>query len=91
MNEYLKEILTEMCSRVKIKFEEKNLKNEHWFQKYEWTQKEEKDFVNWLAEYMKNNKEARETLMMFPRKNKRELKQFAEMFCFNYGWRYKDD
>jgi len=89
MNKYLKEILIEMCKRVNAKYEDIDFKKEQWFLEYEWTNEEEASFINWLVDYMKQNKEARDTLMMFPRNNKRDLERFANSFIFNYGWKYK--
>jgi len=89
MNKYLKEILIEMCKRVNAKYEDIDFKKEQWFLEYEWTNEEETSFINWLVDYMKQNKEARDTLMMFPRNNKRDLERFANSFIFNYGWKYK--
>ena len=89
MNKYLKEILIEMCKRVNAKYEDIDFKKEQWFLEYEWTNEEEASFINWLVDYMKQNKEVRDTLMMFPRNNKRDLERFANSFIFNYGWKYK--
>jgi len=84
MNEYLKEILTEMCRRVNAPFSVVN-STKDWYLKYSWTLLEEESFENWLVEYLKTHKEARK-LMRLPTTKKKELKRFAKNFTSNYGW-----
>ena len=85
----LKPVLTKMCEYVNANPEEIEWRNEEdpYFWKYEWTQKQEQDFINWLADYLYNNKEARNAIMEYPRKNKKICRRVAEFFVWNYGWK----
>ena len=89
MNKYLKEILKKQCQIVKADYNKMNFKKENWFLDYEWTEIEQDKFIDWLVEYMKKNKEARNSLMSIPSTNKRFLEKFANGFVLNYGWRTK--
>lgn len=88
-SKYLKAILTEMCKRVKAKYDSINFKAESWFSSRSWTEKEQDDFELWLVDYMHKNEEARMELMERPRADKRDLKKFAKAFTFFCGWSLK--
>ena len=87
MNEYLINILKEMCLRVGAYYDKIDFKSNDWYLQYFWNEEEEKDFVNWLSDYLYNNTKARNSLVTFPRKNKKETRKVAEEFVWNYGWR----
>ena len=85
-------ILTEMCRRVDVRFEDVNFSKQgdkEWFQKYEWSEEEQDDFKKWLVDYLYKSTEARRELTEIFSKNKRQLTRAAEMFCFSYGWKFK--
>lgn len=86
MSKYLKIILSEMCTYVDTTFDSVDFNKEGWFHNYFWTTEAEEKFLSWLEDFLYNNAEARREVMMFPNKNKRGIKRFAEMFVFNYGW-----
>ena len=78
-----------MCKRVKTRYEDINFKKPNWFHDFQWTQKQEDNFKEWLTNYLKTNKEAREELMQSPR-----LKGYikiANEFLFQYGWKTKQN
>ena len=91
MNKYLKEILKEMFRRAGEKYpkDEKYFKKENWFWSKTWTEKEQDDFREWLIDYIKDNKEARQKLMNIPSAHKRALEKLADDFLLNYGWKLK--
>jgi len=86
MNQELKTILDEMCSRVGAK--DVNFEEDNWYLKHTWTEKEQDDFINWLANYLYENKEAREMFVNL-RKVKRDCNKASNKFVLNYGWRTK--
>lgn len=90
-DKYLAPILQEMCKRVDAPYDEIDFKKEGWFMDYEWTEKEEDSFEEWLVEYMHKNNKARRELMTLSSKNKKYLKEFAQWFVFDYGWKYKEN
>ena len=81
---HLSVILTEMCSRVGVEYKGID------FKKHSWTQEQEDSFVEWLANYLRENKDARDTLMQYQTKNKRETLEFAKSFVWNYGWKIRE-
>lgn len=90
MKKHLREILREMCNRVNAKISYMDFED-GWYNEYEWTEEERKEFKEWMTEYLCKNAEARNELMFFPSKDPKILSKFCNMFVFNYGWRLKDD
>jgi len=89
-NRYLIRILKEMCKRVSANYDEIDFTKELWFMKYEWSKEEEQSFINWLADYLYKNKEARQVIVFSSyNKTKKYMKKVAEEFTFNYGWKTK--
>jgi hypothetical protein len=86
MNQELKTILDEMCSRVGAK--DVNFEEDNWYLKHTWTEKEQDDFINWLANYLYENKEARKMFVNL-RKVKRDCNKASNKFVLNYGWKTK--
>ena len=89
MNKYITTILKEQFRRVNADFptDEKYFKKENWFWDKEWTTEEEQDFKKWLFDYMIKNKRARQELMMFTSKSKKNVKRFVDEFIMDYGWK----
>lgn len=86
MNQELKIILDEMCSRVGAS--NIDFRSDHWYEDYTWTEEEEKDFINWLANHLYENKEARKMFVNL-RKVKRDCNKASNKFVLNYGWKTK--
>jgi hypothetical protein len=82
-------ILSEMFRRVGDTYSSDKTKDNFWYYAHEWTESEERDFVDWLTEYLYNNKEARKELMAFPTKNKNRCDRVSNYFVLWYGWKYK--
>lgn len=89
---YLEEIIREMCKRVGANFDDIIFKDKEnlWFHKYEWIEEEQKDFENWLVDFFRANKGAREELMETPSKDKKIIEGTVRMFILNYGWKLKN-
>lgn len=93
MNEYLKEILWNMCKRVdmsKKKFGSFDFRKPSWFHQYSWTEEEEEDFKQWLIRYLREHEEARYDLLRIFSSDKRFLQKVANEFAMNYGWKIKE-
>lgn len=86
-DEQLKIILTEMCSRVSIKYEEVDFSQDGWFMDHCWTDEEQDNFRKWLAEKLLEWKCVRKG------KYRGEPHGYYEAgkFVFNYGWRTKEE
>jgi len=89
IDERLIPIMVKMCEYVDADPDEIEWKNEDdpYYMKHEWTSEQEQAFIAWLADYMYDNKEARDMMMEFPRKTKKLCRQVSEQFVWNYGWR----
>ena len=61
-----------------------------WFMQYEWTYSQQSEFVEWLTEYLYNDKSARDEIMNWGRKNKKLCMKVAYEFVWNWGWKLKD-
>jgi len=85
MTKHLKIIMEEMCNRVGVYFDDIDFKEDRWYQKYSWSEKEEESFKEWLLNYLLKNKEAREELLSF--KSKTGIKKAVDQFMLGYGWK----
>jgi len=87
--DYLDIILEEMFKRVGAIYDPAKVHIDGWYNEHEWTKTEEDNFINWLAELLYSNKDARNKIMAFKSKNKKRCKDAANWFVFNYGWKTK--
>lgn len=78
----LKLILTEMCSRVGVKYEDIDFAEEGWFRKHQWTEEEQENFHKWLGDRL--------TEWKCTRKGKYRGQPHgyyeASKFILEYGW-----
>lgn len=83
--EHTKLILTEMCSRVGVKYEDFDFNQPDWFMKYSWTAEEEESYRVWLG------KKLVEWKYVGKGKYRGQNHGYYEAgkLVFNYGWRTK--
>ena len=86
---HLQAVLREMCSRVDTDPAKIDFKADTWYMEHEWTQQQETDFVEWLAQYFYANTEARKEILHANRKNLKYCRKAATEFVWNYGWKTK--
>ena len=92
-------ILTKMFDIVNLDWSNPEVKKEYavfekgsqWYWKNEWTQEQERGFIEWLANYLYNSSGARKTLMTYSPKNKKRCHDAALWFNFQYGWKTKKE
>jgi len=84
-------ILKEMCRRVGMTDEDYRVfdfTEKEWFRKHEWTEKEEQDFILWLADFLEENK-------YVPKKIRKRGIRWAgyesSKFVMSLGWKTKYD
>jgi hypothetical protein len=82
-------ILNKMCEILGADFSKMDFKKENWFRTYEWTEDSENDFKKWLISHLLENKEARDEIMEWPTKDKKNIEKAVNDFIFNYGWKTK--
>jgi len=90
MHPGLEKVLREMCDRVGADFDEMDFTEKDWFLKYQWTFDQEEDFIKWLMDQIKEDKNVRE-IFNGPLKTKKDRESAARMFVFGYGWKVKKD
>ena len=91
MNREIEHILKIMCAYAGANFDDIDFTSNDWFLKHSWTIDKQDEFMWWFVDHLYNNKDAREAICKYPRKDKKYLVQVAEMFILNYGWKIKDD
>lgn len=77
--EQLDTILDKMFEMVGADRDKIDTKKNNWFHKHSWTEEQEKEFIDWTADYL--NKKAKQS-------KKSALKQ-AQWINLNYGWKVK--
>lgn len=90
LSKHLEIILSEMCQRVGVTLDDINTLEKNWYQEYRWTEEEQEDFENWLADYFYKNPEAQREMLTLPYRNKKYLKAAAKEFTFDFGWSFKN-
>jgi len=85
---YLTEVLSEMCSRAGISFNDVDWNDDDWYMKHVWSLEDQNSFKNWLVNYWYENNKARREMTHIYNKRKRDLKKAADMFVFMYGWKF---
>ena len=83
-------IIAKMCSWIGVDPSQASNDIPDWFKRHSWTPEQELGFRNWLSAYLYNDTEARNEIMRFPRRRKKETDETANQFVWNYGWRYED-
>ena len=90
MTESLKFILEKMCSYVDVNFEDIDYTEDNWYWEYEWTQEDEADFIEWLANEIKTNNKVRKEVSNLPyRPSMKKASAFASHFNMMFGWKTK--
>jgi len=60
-----------------------------WWTLYEWTEAEQQEFSDWLHEYLKQDRKARQEFMQVPVKADSVIRRAVASFLSRYGWRVK--
>ena len=89
ISKYEKIILKEMFNFVGETYTDEYIRDQFWDLRCEWSESDEKKFKDWIINYLKENKKARDCLMRFPSKSKESLQKVADNFIFNYSWKIK--
>ena len=79
-----------MCNRVGADYDSIDFKSNDWYLSHTWTIEQERDFVNWMTDYLYANIQARREIMTNYLTNKKRCRKAADQFVFAYGWKYED-
>lgn len=81
-------ILEKMCECVGITIQDVNWDDEEWFRQYEWSAKEQDQFIKWLYKFL-NSKPAMMELTGHSIRNAKTRNSVAISFALYYGWKVK--
>jgi hypothetical protein len=88
---HLQIIIDHMCKHIGVNPETVNFKDPFWYNTHEWTFAQEREFFDWMVDYLMKNKDAVKEIMFFPASRKKSIERFVHQFILNYGWKYKYD
>jgi hypothetical protein len=91
MKEPLITILKKQCEIVGADFDKVNFDDELWFFSHQWDKEQEKQFIDWLTDYLHSNRNIMKQLYNISSGDKKFCRKAAEKFAFNYGWKYKEE
>jgi hypothetical protein len=84
-------VFKKMCKMVGADFNSIDFSKDGWYNQYEWTVEQEKEFFNWLSKKIRNNKTIRNDVTTFSFKpNKIRADKTAHWFVFMWGWKLKE-
>jgi len=85
---HLNKVMNKMFSYVNEKYSSEIVRQEDWYNKHTWTEKQQLDFVDWFVDYLYKDKEARNSILNTGsmRISKGRIRKAVWQFVFNYGW-----
>ena len=91
-NNTLETILREQCRRVGADFEKMDFGKKDWFLDYSWTTEEERDFKEWMINYLLEDKKRLKDIFQHPTimRNRKQLSKALSWFLLDYSWKYKN-
>lgn len=69
-----------------IDYSDEYVKTKDWYLNYVWTEDQQRDYIDWLADYLYKTSGARKELMNISSRGKKECKKAAEQFTMFFGW-----
>ena len=85
---HLKIVIDKMAQYAGLEnFDNVNPSEKDWFLKHSWTEKKQKEFMDWFADYLLDSKARKELLTTPSLKTKKHRQKCANEFIFNYGWK----
>jgi hypothetical protein len=86
IKKHLRIILEKMFEGTGIPYSDEYVKTNDWYLNYKWTEDQENEFTDWLADYLYNNSDARKELMALSNKSKAACMKAAIQFSSFFGW-----
>jgi hypothetical protein len=81
-------VLTHMAEMIGVDYNTIDFFEEDWYMKHEWTQEKQDEFVKWLSNEIRTNKEVRHDVTSYNWKpSKKMADKTALAFNLNYGWK----
>lgn len=63
--------------------------SEGWWNRHEWDDNQRLLFSEWMVEFLRSDRAARQELMIIPVKNEQVVRRVVTEFIARYGWRDK--
>jgi len=89
LTKHLETILKKMCKMVGADYDKIDFKSYGWYLKYEWSAEKEKEFVVWLAKYLKDKPSAFREMSSSHILGNHRIMSVAKEFVYTYGWKTK--
>jgi hypothetical protein len=86
-NFHLENIFAVMCRLAGADYTKVDRTKKRWFMQHSWDEKTQKQFRDFLADYIHKMLGAQQELYSSKYMRKVECKNAAEMFVLNYGWK----
>lgn len=85
-NKHLVYLLKKMCAIIDVDYDSVDFQDEEWYELHTWTEKQENEYILWVAEELYANTEMREELLEDPAKDITNCFTAAVHFVANFGW-----
>jgi hypothetical protein len=86
---HLDVILNTMCMMVDAKYDREKMKKDDWYLEYQWDEETEKQFEDWMTDYLHKLPKAQVELYGRRYMKKDECRKAVKMFLLSYGWKTK--
>ena len=88
---HLAKILEKLFEMVGDTFVVDKVTHPRWFLKHSWSKKEQDLFREWMLNYLRENKSAREEILANPNMRSKRVAKAVDFFIMSYGWKLRDD
>jgi len=88
---HLENIFAVMCRLVGADYNTVDRTKEDWYLEYQWDEETEKQFSDWMVDYLHKLPQAQSELYGRRYMKKYECKSAVQMFLLSYGWKTKQD
>ena len=86
---HLENIFAVMCRLVEADYNTVDRTKEDWYLEYQWDEETEKQFSDWMIDYLHKLPQVQSELYDRRYMKKHECKSAVQMFVLNYGWKTK--
>jgi len=86
---HLETIFANMCRVVGANYFDVDRTKEHWYLEYSWDEKTEKQFSDWMSDYLHKLPQAQSELYNRRYMKKYECVEAVQYFILSYGWKAK--
>lgn len=78
-----------MCLYAGVNYNDVDVQEDNWYFKHTWDEQTEKEFKDWLINYIHKIKDAQFELYQTRYMKKPDCERAADIFLLSYGWCHK--